>query len=100
MTGTVRRHGAEVEIGAAGIRVCRPGIVRVPYASDRSSTPSLVAPRDWAPAPFGVVEGEPVRLVTSALRLEVETTPLRLSFADAEGAPLLREPAGDDHLHR
>jgi alpha-glucosidase (family GH31 glycosyl hydrolase) len=88
------RRGAEVDIGAARIRVCRPGIVRVAYGSDRSSTPSLVGPRDWAPAPFEVVDGEPVRLVTSALRLEVETGPLRLSFADADGAPLLREPAG------
>ncbi len=42
---------------------------------------------------FEVAEGEPVRLATSDLRLEVETSPLRLTFADAGGAWLLREPA-------
>ena len=58
-----------------------------------SPAASFVGPRVWAPPPFEVVDGEPVRLATSDLRLEVETGPLRLTFADAAGEWLLREPA-------
>jgi hypothetical protein len=49
--------------------------------------------RAWAPTPFDVADGEPVRLSTRDLRLEIEASPLRLTFADAAGAWLLREPA-------
>src|SRR5882724_11065728 len=76
------------------ITVCRPGIVRVELALDgRPDALSFVGARDWPEAPFEIVDGEPVRLATGALRLEVESTPLRLSFGDPTGAWLLREPA-------
>ncbi|HEV8586453.1 MAG TPA: TIM-barrel domain-containing protein, partial [Methylomirabilota bacterium] len=55
---------------------------------------SYVAARTWASAPSEVTEGEPVPLATSDLRLEIETRPLRLTFANAAGEWLLREPDG------
>ena len=93
----VERRGTTIRVsGAHGpvtITVCRPGIVRVALAADeRAEAPSLVAPREWPATPFELVDDEPVRLTTSALRLEVASAPLRLSFADAGGAGLLREP--------
>src|SRR5438034_723120 len=48
---------------------------------------------DWPGTPFEVGDEERVRLTTEALRLEAATAPLRLSFADAAGSWLLREPA-------
>jgi alpha-glucosidase (family GH31 glycosyl hydrolase) len=80
--------------GSLRLTVCRPGIVRVARAAaGSSSSPSLVGPRDWPDTPFDVVDGEPVRLDTSVLRLEVESAPRRLSFADPTGAWMLREAA-------
>ena len=87
--------------GPATITVCTPRIVRVGVGADhianqRANRPhdaSFVGARAWPPTVFEVAEGEPVRLATSDLRLEVETSPLRLTFADAGGAWLLREPA-------
>lgn len=55
--------------------------------------PSYVADRDWPPAPFEVVDGEPVRLVTSDLQVEVAPLPLRIAFLDPHGDWLLRESA-------
>src|SRR5262249_13719119 len=48
--------------------------------------------RTWGPVAFESAGGEPMRVATSDLRLEVETRPLRLAFADAGGEWLLREP--------
>jgi alpha-glucosidase (family GH31 glycosyl hydrolase) len=80
--------------GSLRLTICRPGIVRVALTPAGSSlAPSLVGPRDWPDAPFDVVAGEPVRLDTGVLRLEVESAPRRLSFADPTGAWVLREPA-------
>ena len=88
------RQGATLDFGATRISVCRPGIVRVALAGDgRAATPSLVDPRDWPEVPFEVVDGEPVRLATSALGLEIATAPVRLAFADATGAALLHQPS-------
>src|SRR5436309_4750572 len=82
------------ESGPVVISVCRAGLVRVALGGDgRPEAPSFVEPRDWPETPFEVVDEEPVRLTTEALRLEVATAPLRLSFADAAGSWLLREPA-------
>ena len=50
-------------------------------------------PRAWAPAPFEITDGEVVHLATRDLRLAIDTPALRLAFADASGAWLLREPA-------
>jgi len=88
------RRGATLSFAAARITVCRPGIVRVALPRDEQpQAPSLVGPRDWPEVAFEVVDGEPVRLSTSALRVEVATSPLRLSFTDATGTALLHEPA-------
>ena len=79
--------------GAVRITFCRPGIVRVALDGEgRPDGPSLIELRDWPQTPVDVVDGEPVRLTTRALRLAVETDPLRLSFAAPDGAWLLREP--------
>src|SRR5256885_15182746 len=82
------------ESGPVVISVCGAALVRVALGGDgRREAPSFVEPRDWPETPFEVVDEEPVRLTTEALRLEVATAPLRLSFADAAGSWLLREPA-------
>src|SRR2546426_10662732 len=82
------------ESGPVVVRVGRGGLVRVALGGDgRPEASSFVEPRDWPETPFEVVDEEPVRLTTEALRLEVATAPLRLSFADAAGSWLLREPA-------
>src|SRR3989442_12094967 len=84
------------ESGPVVISVCCPGLVRVALGGDgRLEAPSFVEPRDWPETPLEVVDEEPVRLTPEALRLEVAPAPLRLSFADAGGSRLLREPA--DH---
>jgi alpha-glucosidase (family GH31 glycosyl hydrolase) len=77
------------------VTACRPGIVRVALARDGGGgeVPSYVAARDWPPVPLEVTDGEPLRVATGALRLDVDRAPLRLSFADPDGAWLLREPA-------
>src|SRR5215831_15539612 len=90
----IRDAGLELA-GASGpvaITFCSPRIVRVSFGEPRPSAASFVAPRTFAPSSVEVAEGEPVRLGTSALRLEVATEPLRLTFADGAGTWLLREP--------
>ena len=76
------------------VTVLAPRIVRVALAqTDPATTPSYVADREWPPAPFEVVEGNPVRVVTADLHVEVTTEPLRIALLDAEA--LLHEGAGD-----
>src|SRR5580765_5476618 len=91
------RRGASLRFSSAAdpveVTFCSSRIVRVSLGAGESPAASFVGPRVWAPPPFEVVDGEPVRLATSDLRLEVETRPLRLTFTDAAGAWLLREPA-------
>ena len=77
--------------GPVEITVCSPRIVRVTLGPPPPA--SLVGPRAWASTPFDIIEGEPVRVATSDLQLEVETRPLRLTFAGPAGEWLLREPA-------
>src|SRR5215831_11213384 len=91
----IRDAGLELAGGSGPVAVtfCSPRIVRVSFGEPRPSAASFVAPRTWAPPPIDVAQGDPMRLATSDLRLEVETSPLRLTFADAGGAWLLREPA-------
>ncbi len=79
--------------GPVAVTFCSPRIVRVSFGEDRPPTASFVAPRIWTPPAIEVTEGEPVRVGTSALRLEAASDPWRLTFADAAGTWLLREPA-------
>ena len=82
--------GADVPVA---VTVCSPRIVRVGLGANAASETSFVAPRTWAPTPFEATDGEVVRITTSDLQLACETKPLRLTFADAAGGWLLREPA-------
>jgi len=82
--------GADVPVA---VTVCSPRIVRVALGANATSETSFVAPRTWAPTPFDATDGEVVRMTTSDLQLACETKPLRLTFADAAGGWLLREPA-------
>jgi alpha-glucosidase (family GH31 glycosyl hydrolase) len=75
------------------VTVCTPRIVRIDLAGERmDGAPSYVGPREWPGAAVRLDDGEPVRLQTSDLRIEVSTAPVRLAFLDPAGAPLLREP--------
>ena len=74
--------------------ILTPRIVRVALVqTGQAARLSYVATREWAPAPFDVVDGEPVRLVTTDVRVEVTTRPLRIALLDSHGDWLLREPA-------
>ena len=76
------------------VTVLTSRIVRVELkGTDRVVGPSYIADRAWAPVPFQVVEGDPVRLVTPDLQVEVAPNPLRIAFLDRHGEWLLREPA-------
>ncbi len=75
------------------VTVCSPRIVRVTLGASGASDTSFVVPRTWAPTPLETTDGEVVRIKTSDLQLACETQPVRLAFADASGAWLLREPA-------
>jgi len=92
--------GSTVRFDHAGaavtVTVCTSRIVRVELADERGvASPSYVGPRRWAASPFEVLDGELVRLTTADLRVEASTKPLRLTFLDAAGTWLLREPARD-----
>jgi hypothetical protein len=79
--------------GPIAVTVCSPRIVRVAFGASHPPEQSFVLPRAWAPAPFEITDGEVVHLATRDLRLAIDTPALRLAFADASGAWLLREPA-------
>src|SRR5262249_61230372 len=55
--------------------------------------PSYVGERSWPAVPWKLSEGEPLRLTTADLGVELTGEPARLSFLDAAGQWLLREPA-------
>jgi Domain of unknown function (DUF4968) len=79
--------------GSVAVTVCTPRIVRASLGASQTSEASAVDPRVWASTPFEIAHGEPVRIATSDLWLEGETNPVRLTFADAAGAWLVREAA-------
>jgi alpha-glucosidase (family GH31 glycosyl hydrolase) len=81
------------EGGPVRLTFCSPRIVRVAFGTEPATGASFVAPRTWAPPSIQIAEGDPIRLATTDLRLEVATSPLRLTFAGPAGAWLLREPA-------
>ena len=90
--GSILRFGE----GAArvSVTVCTPRIMRIELAGEGPDPGlSYVGPRDWPGAPVHVDDGEPVRMATTDLRVEVSTTPLRLTFLDTAGTLLLCEPA-------
>ncbi len=92
------RSGSTVRFDNDGppvtVTVCTSRIVRVELSDGRDVPgPSYVGPRSWAGAPFEVLDGARVRLSTADLRVEAATSPLRLTFLDASGEWLLREPA-------
>ena len=92
------RSGSTVRFDNAGspvtVTVCTSRIVRVELSGERDAPgPSYVGPRSWAGAPFEVLDGDLVRLSTADVRIEAATDPVRLTFLDASGDWLLREPA-------
>ena len=75
------------------VTVCSPRIVRVEVVDERhAGGPSYVADRSWPATQFEIVTRDTLRLTTTALGVEVATTPLRLAFLDSVGEWLLREP--------
>ena len=92
------RSGSTVRFDNAGapvtVTVCTSRIVRVELEDERDvAGPSYVGPRSWADSPFEVLDGARVRLSTAHLQVEAATSPMRLTFLDASGDWLLREPA-------
>ena len=76
------------------VTVLSPRIVRVELRQiGQSAAPSYLADRAWTPTPFDVVDSDPVRVVTTDLRLEVSRAPLRVAVLDSRDDWLLREPA-------
>jgi alpha-glucosidase len=112
---TVERDGSTLRFGDGRTRVavslCTSRIVRVELESaGRPATPSYVGARAWGETTFDVAEGDPIRVTTRDLGLQVTTGSVRLTFCDAAGDWLLREPAdggmsaervpaGPDRLH-
>ena len=87
--------------GRLTVTVLTHRIIRVELRqTGHAQGPSYVGEREWAPVPFEVVAGEPVRLVTPDLRAEVAGGPPRIAFLDAKNDWLLREHAdGDTPVH-
>ena len=92
----MHREGSSLRLGGDGpdvtLTVVSPRIVRVRLETEgAATTPSYVAARERADAPFDVVPGEPARLVTPHVQIEISTRPLRLALLDARGEWVLRE---------
>src|SRR5262245_36761004 len=76
------------------VTVLSPRIVRIELRQiGQNAAPSYLVDREWTPTPFDVVDGDPVRLVTTDLRVEVSRAPLRVAVLDSRDDWLLREPA-------
>src|SRR5262252_3930004 len=91
------RSGSTVRVAADGARialtVCSPRIVRVALEDGTpAAAPSYVGARSWLAVPWKLSEGEPLRLTTADLGIELTREPARPSFLDAAGQWLLREP--------
>ena len=75
----VERDGSTVRfkngLTQVAVSICSARIVRVELegAGDRAAA-SYVGPRGWAGSDFEVVDGEPVRLATTDLRIEAATS--------------------------
>jgi alpha-glucosidase (family GH31 glycosyl hydrolase) len=96
-THRIERRDATLQLAGGpepvAVTVCSPRVVRVEFGQSAFPAISYVAPRSWTPPPFDVTEGAVTRLATGDLSLDVQPEPLRLTFADASGAWVLREPA-------
>src|SRR5262245_36238077 len=93
----MRREGSTLHLEGDGapvtLTMVTPRIVRVRLETEGAgAVPSYVAPRAPAAVPFELAPGEPARLATPHLGIEIATAPLRLAFLDAGGEWLLREP--------
>jgi len=93
----MKRDGSSFRLsgddGDVTITVVTPRIVRVRLETDDVAvTPSYVAPQQRPPVAVDVREGEPARLLTPHLQVEISTRPLRLAFLDARSEWVLREP--------
>jgi alpha-glucosidase len=74
------------------VTAVNPRIVRVEVeAPGQVAGPSYIAAGDRPPMALDAADGEPVRLATSDLRIDVAMDGLRLAFLDAQGEWLLRE---------
>ena len=87
---TLRFRGDDSDVT---VTVLTPRIVRVRLGGATPTIPSYLPDREWEPAPFRRLDGEPHRVATSDLQIEVASAPLRLTFLDSRGEWLLREPA-------
>jgi catechol 2,3-dioxygenase-like lactoylglutathione lyase family enzyme len=75
------------------LTVCTPRIVRVELDDGGvAAGPGYVGERSWPPSPFEIAEGDPPRLTTGHLGVDISTAPLRLAFLDPDGQWLLRQP--------
>ncbi|MET0851357.1 MAG: hypothetical protein ABW020_09535, partial [Candidatus Rokuibacteriota bacterium] len=91
----LERRDESLQLPGAGspvLTVCTSRIVRVSVGASPPAEASFVGPRTWAPAAFDLADGEPARISTGDLRIEVASDPMRLTFAGATGEWLLREP--------
>ena len=57
--------------GPVAVTFCSPRIVRVSVGGDQPRAASFVAPETWSPPLVDATCGEPARLATSDLRLEI-----------------------------
>src|SRR5215467_6725754 len=95
------RSGSTVRIPVDGERialtVCTSRIIRVALENGApAAAPSYVGERSWPAVAFQVGEGESLRLTTADLAVEASVDAARLSFLDAAGRWLLREPEHGD----
>src|SRR5438093_8305508 len=91
------RNGSSVRVADDSSRVtltvCTPRIVRVELEDGGlEAGPGYVGERSWPDLPFEVIEGDPSRLTTTHLGVEIATEPLRVAFLDPSGQWLLRQP--------
>jgi hypothetical protein len=86
------------------VRACSDRIVRVtawPDGAPEPSRPSLAVVAHWAPVPFDVrADAREAVLSTPRLRARVALDSGQVSFEDASGRPLLREPASGGKTFR
>src|SRR5262245_36927544 len=94
MPSRFERRGSAVRFAGTArvtLTVCTSRIVRVELEDEgQSVAPSYIGERTWPGCPFEVAEGDPARVTTADLGVEVGTLPLRLSFLGSNGEWLLR----------
>jgi len=90
------REGATLRLAGDGgtlvVTVCTPRIVRLEIDDGAGPRPSFVPPREWPMAPFEIDGEAPIRLTTSALSLDVATSPSRLTLLDGSLVEVVELP--------